>query len=139
MKDPNDFQVGGTHYKSNYEHWDFVYDVLGGDYLEGNAVKYLTRWRQKGGIEDIQKASHYMMKVATRYRDGRCEPRKQLSDHGELLLEKFQHANNIAGTRTGNLIKLIAMWSTSADLLHIAKEFQQLLSQVRADLVFAPL
>lgn len=29
-------------------------------YCEGNVVKYITRWRKKGGIEDLQKAKQYI-------------------------------------------------------------------------------
>ena len=27
---------------------------------EGNVVKYITRWRQKGGIQDLRKAKQYI-------------------------------------------------------------------------------
>jgi hypothetical protein len=29
-------------------------------YCEGNVVKYITRWRSKGGLEDLQKAKQYI-------------------------------------------------------------------------------
>jgi hypothetical protein len=29
-------------------------------YCEGNVVKYITRWRGKGGIEDLKKAKQYI-------------------------------------------------------------------------------
>lgn len=32
-------------------------------YFDGNAVKYLSRWRHKGGIEDLKKARHYIDKL----------------------------------------------------------------------------
>lgn len=30
------------------------------DYLEGNVLKYLARWRYKGGVADLEKASVYL-------------------------------------------------------------------------------
>ena len=30
------------------------------NYAEGNVVKYVSRWRKKGGIEDLRKAKHYI-------------------------------------------------------------------------------
>jgi hypothetical protein len=27
--------------------------------VEGNIIKYITRWRQKGGVQDIEKVIHY--------------------------------------------------------------------------------
>lgn len=38
-------------------------DVIEGfdlGFHEGNVVKYLLRWRQKGGIEDLRKAAWYL-------------------------------------------------------------------------------
>ena len=29
-------------------------------YLEGNVVKYVSRWRNKNGIADLHKAKHYI-------------------------------------------------------------------------------
>ena len=59
----NDHQVGGTHYKgSAYEHWDLVVRT-GMGYLEGQATRYITRWRKKNGLEDLQKAVHYIDKL----------------------------------------------------------------------------
>jgi hypothetical protein len=29
-------------------------------FCEGNVVKYVSRWRNKGGIEDLRKARHYI-------------------------------------------------------------------------------
>tara|TARA_B100001939_G_scaffold44596_1_gene34398 strand:+ start:192 stop:419 length:228 start_codon:yes stop_codon:yes gene_type:complete len=29
-------------------------------YCEGNVVKYITRWRDKGGLEDLKKAKQYI-------------------------------------------------------------------------------
>jgi len=32
-------------------------------YLEGNVVKYVSRWKDKGGLEDLKKAQHYLTKL----------------------------------------------------------------------------
>ncbi len=59
----NDTQVAGNHYKQfKYETWDVILDWRLG-YLDGNAVKYLSRWRHKNGIEDLKKARHYIDKL----------------------------------------------------------------------------
>jgi len=59
----NDFMVGGSHYKKHtYETWDVILDWQLG-YLDGNAVKYLSRWRSKGGVQDLKKARHYIDKL----------------------------------------------------------------------------
>ena len=30
------------------------------DYCKGNIIKYIWRWRDKGGVEDLRKASVYL-------------------------------------------------------------------------------
>lgn len=53
-------QVGGDHYKSKkiqpveYIHANNL------DFFQGNVVKYVTRWREKGGLDDLDKAKHYL-------------------------------------------------------------------------------
>ena len=32
-------------------------------YLEGNIVKYVSRWKDKGGVDDLRKAQHYLTKL----------------------------------------------------------------------------
>ena len=50
----NNKQVGGSHYKKfKIEIWDFI-EQNGIPYLEGNAIKYIARWREKGGRDDIK-------------------------------------------------------------------------------------
>ena len=59
----NEVQVGGDHYKSSLQHWDFVSQALCGCYLEGCITKYVSRWRKKNGKQDLQKAAHYLDKL----------------------------------------------------------------------------
>lgn len=59
----NAVQVGGKHYKAAaIEPWDYV-AANGLGFFEGNAIKYLTRWRAKNGVEDLRKARHYIDKL----------------------------------------------------------------------------
>lgn len=53
-------QVDGGHYKDlkiqpiEYIHANNI------PFAEGCAIKYLTRWRSKGGIPDLEKAKHFI-------------------------------------------------------------------------------
>lgn len=59
----NSQQVGGSHYKDKaIQPWDYIASNSLG-YLEGNVVKYVSRWREKGGLEDLKKAQHYLTKL----------------------------------------------------------------------------
>jgi len=59
----NGEQVGGEHYKlKSIQPWDYIVgNNLG--YLEGNVVKYVSRWKDKNGVQDLQKALHYLQKL----------------------------------------------------------------------------
>lgn len=59
----NEIQVGGDHYKLKIiQPWDFIAaNNLG--FFEGNIVKYVTRWRDKAGVDDLRKAKHYLEKL----------------------------------------------------------------------------
>ena len=55
------------HYnKGGLEAIDYIEQQLEGgfaDYLEGNVLKYIHRWRYKNGIEDLKKAEWYLKKL----------------------------------------------------------------------------
>jgi len=53
-------QVGGDHYKSlAIQPVEFIHRN-GIGFCEGAAIKYLCRWRVKGGIADLRKARHFI-------------------------------------------------------------------------------
>lgn len=55
---PKSSQVGGSHYKDMpIQPAEFIIKN-GIGWAEGCAIAYLSRWRQKGGIEDLRKARH---------------------------------------------------------------------------------
>lgn len=57
--DPHTQQVGGTHYaKYKIQPVDII-NELGIDYIRGNILKYLVRYKDKNGMEDLRKALHY--------------------------------------------------------------------------------
>jgi len=55
-----DHQEGGSHYKDmTIQPVEFIHkNNLG--YIEGCVVKYVSRWRSKGGLEDLRKARHFL-------------------------------------------------------------------------------
>ena len=48
--------------KGNIEVTDFIIDQSM-SFLEGNVVKYITRYKEKSGIEDLRKARWYLEKM----------------------------------------------------------------------------
>jgi hypothetical protein len=62
QQDANAVQVGGDHYKTEIQPWDYIItNDLG--YLEGNIIKYVSRYKKKGGVDDLRKAQHYLQKL----------------------------------------------------------------------------
>jgi hypothetical protein len=59
----NQVQYGGDHYKKMaIQPWDYIAaNEIG--FFEGNAIAYLSRWKSKGGIEDLKKAIHFTQKL----------------------------------------------------------------------------
>ena len=53
-------QIGGNHYKDfEIQPVEFMYKN-NIPYLEGNVIKYVTRHKDKGGLQDLEKAKHYL-------------------------------------------------------------------------------
>jgi len=61
----NDRQVGGQHYRDSspeFQHWDLM-GLNNVGYFPGQITKYVTRWRKKGRLQDLEKAEHYLEKL----------------------------------------------------------------------------
>ena len=64
----NTTQVGGDHYKSKaVQPWEAMQSCMSSEefcgYLRGNVIKYMMRCQDKGGVEDVLKAQHYLTKL----------------------------------------------------------------------------
>lgn len=58
----NDKQIAGNHYKLPIQPWDYIHSNNIG-YLAGNIIKYVSRYKTKNGIQDLEKAKHYLEKL----------------------------------------------------------------------------
>ena len=68
MSTANATQIGGNHYASKaVQPWDAMQAWMSREefagYLRGNVIKYMARCNDKGGIEDVKKARHYIDKL----------------------------------------------------------------------------
>jgi hypothetical protein len=53
-------QVGGSHYKKyKIQPIEFIVKNNIG-FVEGNVIKYVLRFKEKGGVQDLNKAKHYI-------------------------------------------------------------------------------
>lgn len=127
----NDRQVGGTHYKASYIHWDFVLAV-GMQYLEGNATKYLARWNKKGvALLDLEKALHYVEKL------DECSALVALQCKSRpsrvwvaYETHEFCKANDISGYAQ-EAVTHLALWETTDALKRAATCIRALITEVK--------
>ena len=57
---PLDVQVGGYHYKNMpIQPLEFAHKN-GLNFCQGNVIKYVTRYKNKDGLKDLEKARHYI-------------------------------------------------------------------------------
>jgi len=71
MEDPGDVlarQIGGSHYKKAHQPWEII-EEWGLDYWAGNVVKYILRYKFKNGVEDLEKAKHYLEYLIKKEKD----------------------------------------------------------------------
>ena len=60
-------QIGGDHYQKSIQPWDYMEAIMSEEafkgYIWGNVIKYISRWEDKGGRQDLEKAKHYLEKL----------------------------------------------------------------------------
>jgi len=96
----NDRQVGGDHYqKKEYQHWDWVCDI-NLHYLLGCATKYVARWRDKNGVQDLEKAVHYLEKAMERHIPDR---------HGHENSPRYHNFYSQLPDKEAEIVRLIIM------------------------------
>jgi len=88
-----DVQVGGDHYKKmkiqpiEYIHANSI------PFPEGCVIKYVSRWREKGGVKDLEKAKHFIELLIE------LETKEKLTNMSQSKNEFA--GNGVAGNRLG--------------------------------------
>jgi hypothetical protein len=107
----NSVQIGGDHYRSEYQHWDFV-EEHGIGYLEAVAFKYVTRWRKKHGRQDLEKALHYIDKLEEMHKSHHRLPRGIAPS---AKRDEFCRLNSLSGHEAA-IVGYLSSWSMVEDL-----------------------
>lgn len=124
MANPNEEQVAGRHYQSEFQHWDFVQECLGGCYMEGNITKYVARWRAKNGVEDLLKAYHYWQKLRQMFLDNIVDCGPGCVTMGRVM--EFCTINNLNHAEQA-VMRIAATWENLADLEELGATIQDLI------------
>lgn len=126
MTDANSKQIGGEHYKSAYAHWDWSEDV-GLPSLLYASTKYLTRWRKKNGIQDLEKAKHYIDKHI-----------EVVGARQKVMIEKtneFLAANEVETRERAIIISVMSFHENNvSNLIYASQQIQQLINIENAKL-----
>lgn len=57
---PLDVQIGGDHYKKlKIQPAEYIHKN-GIGFMEGSVIKYVSRWKGKNGVQDLEKAKHFI-------------------------------------------------------------------------------
>lgn len=114
----DDRQVGGKHYKSSYEHWNYALNVELG-YLEAASTKYVVRHRSKNGGEDLEKAGHYLQKLIEHSRaNGVRIFERSHAVRSKIVVEArhFAMANSLTSLESC-YVYLLSSWTTVEELV----------------------
>ena len=115
----NDIQIGGAHYTAEYQHWDLVADFQL-DYYRANATKYMTRHRAKNGLQDVQKAGHYIDKLMELIEQRRMPSPRELPHRIHIAMIKqandFYVANKIDDADDREFMDSVLLAQSFADL-----------------------
>lgn len=124
MSSVDKIQHGGTHYKAGgpLQHWNMV-PANGLGYMEACITKYVTRWRKKGGLEDLKKSLHFLDKLIEQAQAGIACPVQTHTNntpiHGRAAqligLTEYADANQLNGWET-IVCGLVFVWVRSGDV-----------------------
>lgn len=128
---PNESQVGGSHYKAGLQHWDYTIRALANRYLEGNITKYVTRYKKKNGIQDLEKAIHYLDKLATEYEAGVVPPLLG-AVRERYPVVKFYDENDLDSSQR-LVLDLVGNWQNRADLSRANEVLHQMLQRAKRE------
>ena len=131
MNAVNSYQVGGSHYQSEVQHWDWV-TKNGLGYLVGCATKYISRSRKKFAtpVQDLEKAIHYIDKLISMFELHFIEPRDPARPW-PVPCELFCEVNLLTPVES-DIVTTLANWQTENDL-HRAREWTRSLLQAEKD------
>ena len=126
----NKTQVGGSHYRTrtDMQHWDLM-AAHGVGYLEGQASRYVFRWRKKNGIEDLQKARHFLLKIIE------VHLRQKVKESPRVPLENtvlFVQANKMHPV-DGAIFAMILTWQNLQDVQRCIEQVDKLLAAAETE------
>ena len=128
----SDRQVGGSHYRTKsggIGHWDYCIET-NVPYLEGCASKYLTRWRDKNGLQDLEKSLHYIERRLEAFHSYKGVLRGANKD--KKMFIQFIADNNIPD-KDAEIIDQVMHWKRPDYLFAAIEAITALIEQVKIE------
>jgi hypothetical protein len=126
----NDIQFGGNHYNKfgKLQHWDYV-GRNGLDYFLGCATKYVFRWRDKKGVEDLKKGRHFVVKYIELIEEGMMSARPTrdpllIEELGERLRDGYMNYGQVIiafrlDYWQGAVVSAVQDWQCTGAMAHL--------------------
>jgi hypothetical protein len=124
----NERQIGGSHYRQDYQHWDFAADTPL-NYFEANITKYITRWRSKNGVDDVKKAAHYLQKLIELYQQRRMV--LPFSARFVYPLQKFLKQTKNVSELERKIFEELVLYTSLEQLCTVRQLVEKLLVEAR--------
>lgn len=124
----NERQVGGDHYRAEYQHWDFCVDHAV-PHLEGSATKYALRFRKKNGAQDLEKALHYVQKMRDVHAEGRYQNTINQCEIADNVGRMIVGAGLQPGSDEDLAILMLVTWRNDADLAGVQEFIRKLIDR----------
>lgn len=126
MSTANQTQVGGTHYKNAFQHWDLA-DELDLGYYEGQISKYTTRHRFKKGKQDADKLRHFCIKLIELVTHKGRQPRHRPTTFARMT--QYAEANHLLPIEYACIMS-ICNWQSVEDLRMLLTRIDRLIAEV---------
>jgi hypothetical protein len=121
----NEKQVAGEHYKAGYQHWDWSDDIRLSP-MPYQVTKYLTRWKKKNGVQDLEKAKHFLDKY--------IELKNKEAQNRADCSNRFMNENNVDYYERDIIIKM--MWFEDGHIAYLeqaSEGIQRLINTLLAE------
>ena len=67
---PQNKQIGGSHYRNfSIQPYEFISKTI--SFFQGCVIKYVCRYKNKNGIQDLEKVIHYCELEIKKLKDGK--------------------------------------------------------------------
>ena len=100
-----DEQVGGDHYKKlGIQPVELIRDI-NANYFQGNVIKYITRYKDKNGVKDLEKAKHYLELIEELHPNNNSS---KIASYGIDKVNDYIYANKI-DTDAAKIIRIVSL------------------------------